>query len=66
MITLTGNQLESDTTGTERIVGPKGGVTINGSGASRVFQVDGGSDDDLYWPDHHGWLDLREWWWPVQ
>ena len=48
VITLTGNQLElSNTTGTETIVGPKGGVTINGSGASRVFQVDGGVTADF-------------------
>src|SRR5262249_15907987 len=36
-------QLElSDTTGTEAIVGPKMGVTVDAGGASRVFQVDGG------------------------
>src|SRR6516225_357694 len=36
-------QLElSDTTGTEAIVGPKAGVTVDAGGASRVFQVDGG------------------------
>ncbi len=32
----------SDTTGTEAIVGPKVGVTVNAGGKSRVFQVDGG------------------------
>ena len=42
-ITLTGSQLElSDTTGTETITGPKAGVTVNGGGTSRVFQVDAG------------------------
>src|SRR5262245_42883880 len=36
-------QLElSDTTGTETIVGPNKGVTVNAGGNSRVFQVDGG------------------------
>jgi hypothetical protein len=41
-ITLSGGQLElSDTTGTEAITGPAAGVTVNGGGASRVFQVDG-------------------------
>src|SRR6516162_7478185 len=36
-------QLElSDTTGTETIVGPTKGVTVNAGGASRVFQVDAG------------------------
>src|SRR6516165_5671272 len=36
-------QLElSDTTGTEAIVGPKKGVTVDAGGASRVFQIDGG------------------------
>ena len=42
-ITLSGSQLElSDTTGTETITGPKAGVTVNGGGLSRVFQVDAG------------------------
>jgi hypothetical protein len=42
-ITLDGTQLElSDTTGTETIEGPKAGVTVDGGGMSRVFQVDGG------------------------
>ena len=42
-ITLSGTQLElSDTTGTETITGPKAGVTVNGGGLSRVFQVDAG------------------------
>jgi len=41
-IPLNGTQLElSDTTGTETITGPKAGVTVNGGGHSRVFQVDG-------------------------
>ena len=41
VITLGGTQLElSDTTGTETITGPAGGVTVSGGGASRVFQVD--------------------------
>ena len=36
-------QLElSDTTGTEAIMGPKAGVTVDAGGASRVFQIDGG------------------------
>jgi predicted outer membrane repeat protein len=40
-INLIGGQLElSDTTGTETITGPKAGVTVNGGGNSRVFQVD--------------------------
>ena len=40
-ITLTAGQLElSDTTGTETITGPAAGVTVNGGGPSRVFQVD--------------------------
>ena len=40
-ITLGGTQLElSDTTGTETIVGPAAGVTVNGNNASRVFQID--------------------------
>jgi hypothetical protein len=40
-ITLSGTQLElTDTTGTETITGPSAGVTINGGGLSRVFQVD--------------------------
>src|SRR4029077_3033435 len=30
------------TTGTEKILGPKAGVTVSGGGNSRVFQVDGG------------------------
>src|SRR6516164_5731912 len=35
-------QLElSDTTGTEAIVGPGKGVTVDAGGASRVFQIDG-------------------------
>ena len=42
-INLTGGQLElSDTTGTETIVGPNAGVTVDAGGNSRVFQVDGG------------------------
>ncbi len=42
-INLTGGQLElSDTTGTEAIVSPPAGVTVNGGGNSRVFQVDTG------------------------
>lgn len=40
-IVLTYGQLElSDTTGTETITGPSGGLTISGNDASRVFQVD--------------------------
>jgi len=40
-ITLTLGQLElSDTTGTTTITAPNAGVTINGGGLSRVFQVD--------------------------
>ncbi len=40
-INLTGGQLElSDTTGPETITGPSVGVTVNGGGLSRVFQVD--------------------------
>ncbi len=40
-INLTSGQLElSDTTGTETITGPAAGVTVNGGGTSRVFQVD--------------------------
>jgi hypothetical protein len=40
-ITLSGTQLElTDTTGTETIVGPAVGVTVNGNNASRVFQID--------------------------
>src|SRR6516225_4444722 len=36
-------QLElSDTTGTEAIVGPGKGVTVDAGGGSRVFQIDGG------------------------
>ena len=42
-ITLTLGQLElSDTSGTETIMGPVAGVTVNAGGLSRVFQVDGG------------------------
>jgi hypothetical protein len=42
-ITLSGTQLElTDTTGTETIVGPAVGVTVNGNNRSRVFQIDGG------------------------
>ena len=42
-INLTGTQLElTDTTGTETIMGPKAGVTVDAGGNSRVFQVDGG------------------------
>ncbi len=42
-ITLAGTQLElSDTTGTETIIGPAGGLTISGGGLSRVFEVDSG------------------------
>src|SRR5262249_6286024 len=41
-ITLSGTQLElSDTTGTETITGPAAGVTVDGGGLSRVFQIDG-------------------------
>src|SRR5262245_46256586 len=41
-ITLAGTQLElSDTTGATAITGPAGGVTVDGGGLSRVFQVDG-------------------------
>src|SRR5262249_53272290 len=41
-IPLAGTQLElSDTTGATSITGPAGGVTIDGGGLSRVFQVDG-------------------------
>ena len=40
-ITLNGTRLElSDKTGTEKITGPKAGVTVNGGGNSRVFLVD--------------------------
>jgi hypothetical protein len=40
-ITLSGTQLElSDTSGTQSITGPTAGVTVNGGGLSRVFQVD--------------------------
>jgi hypothetical protein len=40
-IVLTQGQLElSDTTGTETITGPSGGLTISGNNASRVFHVD--------------------------
>ncbi len=42
-IELASGQLElSDTTGTETITGPSGGLTISGGNASRVFQVDEG------------------------
>jgi hypothetical protein len=42
-IELTSGPLElSDTTGTETITGPSGGLTIGGGGLSRVFQVDNG------------------------
>ena len=42
-IKLASGQLElSDTTGTETITGPSGGLTISGGNASRVFQVDEG------------------------
>jgi hypothetical protein len=42
-ITLTGTQLElSNPQGTELITGPASGVTLNGAGLSRVFQVDSG------------------------
>ena len=34
----------SDTSGTEAIVGPKKGVTVDAGGASRVFQIDGGGN----------------------
>jgi parallel beta-helix repeat protein len=41
-ITLTGSQLELSNRGeTETITGPAAGVTVNGGGLSRVFQVDG-------------------------
>src|SRR5271166_997237 len=41
-INLSGGQLGlSDTTGTETITGPTAGVTVNGGGLGRVFQVDG-------------------------
>jgi hypothetical protein len=40
-ITLNGAQLEfSDTSGATSIAGPAAGVTVNGGGRSRVFQVD--------------------------
>ena len=40
-ILLSGGQLElSDTTGLETITGPAAGVTVDGGGQSRVFQVD--------------------------
>src|SRR5262245_35245522 len=40
-ITLAGSQLElSDTTGATAITGPAGGVTVDGGGLRRVFQVD--------------------------
>ena len=39
-INLNGTQLDlSDSTGTETIVGPKAGVTVNAGGNSRVFEV---------------------------
>ncbi len=42
-ITLTSGQLElSDKSGLQTITGPAAGVTINGGGKSRVFQVDTG------------------------
>jgi len=42
-ITLASGQLElSNTTGIETITGPAAGVTVNGGGLSRVFQVDSG------------------------
>ena len=42
-IELASGQLElSDTTGTETITGPSGGLTVSGGGLSRVFQVDEG------------------------
>src|SRR5262249_30094510 len=42
-IILSMGQLElTDTTGTEAIIGPAAGVTVNGGGGNRVFQVDGG------------------------
>ncbi len=42
-ITLTAGPLElSNTTGTETIIGPAAGVTINAGGQSRVFQIDSG------------------------
>ena len=41
MITLSGTQLElTNTSGTQRIIGPSVGVTINANLQSRVFQVD--------------------------
>ncbi len=40
-IDLSGGQLDlSDTTGLETIIGPNVGVTVNGGGSSRVFEVD--------------------------
>ncbi len=53
-ITLTGTQLElTDTTGTTTITGPAAGVTVNGGGLSRVFQVDAaGRRVDLGTDDH--------------
>ncbi|MGA2256026.1 MAG: right-handed parallel beta-helix repeat-containing protein, partial [Thermoguttaceae bacterium] len=40
-INLSGGQLElSNTSGTDTITGPTAGVTVNGGGLSRVFQVD--------------------------
>ena len=42
-ISLTGSQLElSDITGNETIIGPAAGLTVDGGGLSRVFQVDTG------------------------
>ena len=53
-ITLAGTQLElSDTTGTVTITGPAAGVTVNGGGLSRVFQIDNaGHGVDLGTDDH--------------
>src|SRR5262249_29838539 len=39
---LHGQLVLTDTTGTEAIIGPTAGVTVNGGGGNRVFQVDGG------------------------
>ncbi len=42
-ITLTSGQAElSNKTGAQTIIGPAAGVTVNGGGLSRVFQVDAG------------------------
>ena len=47
-ITLTSGQLElSNTTGTETITGPAGGVTISGGGKTGVFQIDSGVTANL-------------------